>query len=649
MAIFKKIFIANRGEIACRAIRPARELKIPVVVGYSDCDALSLHVKLADEAVRLGPSPANMSYLNIDAILRAARDSGCDAVFPGYGFLAENADFADAVTKANMTFIGPSAEAMRILGDKIQARKLLYASGVPVTPAIENVDDPEEVVRFGNSVGWPILLKAAGGGGGKGMQKVSSPAQVEECIAAARSVAEKAFKNGTIFAEKYIENGRHIEFQFLGDKYGNVIHLGERECSIQRRYQKIIEETPSPVVTAEDRARLYAYTAKFVQDIGYCGAGTIEYLRGADGTYYFMEINARLQVEHPVTEMVSGLDLVEWQIRVANGEKLAFDQAGITLSGHAIECRIYAEDPKTFRPSPGTITRLVFPDTKKAEMRLEHSIWEGYKVSPFYDPLLCKLIVWEKDRDSCIGGVTRALSEFRIEGIASNIPTNLAIMRNKKFVSGNFATNFLNFERVNIGLENYLVTISRQFGCPGKTIAKKMAELLGVEYYDRDILEQVADEMNLPVPRLEDGEVEAEYVKLLFPLGTGTQEEKERIFEAQQKIILQFAEKNSGIFLGRCADYILRNHANLFSIYIYAPREARRDFCVKHLHIPQSDVDRIMDEADEARLSYSMNYAKVYSQTLENKNILIDSSLFGHVDETAEVLVSMIRRKFNLA
>jgi biotin carboxylase/cytidylate kinase len=526
-------------------------------------------------------------------------------------------------------------------------------AGVPVTPGtIGVIHSIDEIYETAEKVGLPILLKLDKGGGGKGIEEIDhfeSRAVTQAVFDSMQRIGAMAFACADVYLEKAIIAPRHIEVQFIADNYGSVVCLGERECSIQRRYQKIVEETPSPVVTEEDRAKLYSYTEKFVKAIGYSGAGTVEYLRGADGAYYFMEINARLQVEHPVTELVTDLDLVEWQIRVANGERLAFKQDDIKLEGHAIECRIYAEDPKSFRPSPGTISRLVFPDTKKAEMRLEHAIWEGYKVSPFYDPMLCKLAVWDKDRASCITSVIRALGEFRIEGVSTNIPTDLAIMRNKNFVAGNFTTAFLSRERVNIGLENYFVTISRQFGCPGKTIAKKMAELLGVEYYDRDILEEVADEMNLPVPRMESDEVEAEYVKLLFPLGTGTDEEKEKIFEAQQKIILQFAEKNSGIFVGRCADYILRNHDNLFSIYIYAPRETRREFCIKNLHIPAQDADRIMDEADEARVSYSLNYAKVYSQNVENKNIAIDSSLFESVDETAEVLVSMIRRKFNLA
>jgi len=442
MSIFKKIFIANRGEIACRAIRPARELKIPVVVGYSDCDALSLHVKLADEAVRLGPSPANMSYLDIEAILRAAKDSGCDAVFPGYGFLAENADFADAVKKAKMTFIGPSARVMRVLGDKIQARKALSASGVPVTPAIEDVTDPEEVVRFGNRVGWPILIKAAAGGGGKGMQKVSSPAEVEESLAMARSVAEKAFKNGTIFAEKYIENGRHIEFQFLGDQYQNVIHLGERECSIQRRHQKLVEEAPSSLLTPEIREKMGAVVAKAMRDIGYVTAGTMEFLFDSDGKFYALEVNTRIQVEHTVTEFISGLDLIRKMYKLAAGEKLGIQQKDVVLRGHSIQCRVNAEDPRNnFAPSFGKITYL--RQVSGPFVRNDSGVYPGWEVPPYYDSLLSKICSVGKDRATAIQRMQRALMEFEIGGVRTTIPLLKRIMAHPDFISGQIHTGFI--------------------------------------------------------------------------------------------------------------------------------------------------------------------------------------------------------------
>jgi len=442
MAIFKKLFVANRGEIACRAIRPARELKIPVVVGYSDCDALSLHVKLADEAVRLGPSPASMSYLDIDVILRAAKDSGCDAVFPGYGFLAENADFADAVKKAKMTFIGPSARVMRILGDKIQARKALSASGVPVTPAIENVDDPEEVVRFGNRVGWPILIKAAAGGGGKGMQKVSSPAEVEECLAAARSVAEKAFKNGTVFAEKYIENGRHIEFQFLADKYRNVLHLGERECSIQRRHQKLVEEAPSSLLTPEVRRKMGAVVTKAMRDIGYVTAGTMEFLVDSDGKFYALEVNTRIQVEHTVTEFISGLDLIRKMYKLAAGDRLTMQQKDVLLRGHSIQCRVNAEDPKNnFAPSFGKITYL--RQVSGPFVRNDSGVYPGWEVPPYYDSLLSKICSVGKDRGTAIQRMQRALMEFEIGGVRTTIPLLKRIMSHPDFISGKIHTGFI--------------------------------------------------------------------------------------------------------------------------------------------------------------------------------------------------------------
>ena len=442
MALFKKLFIANRGEIACRAIRPARELKIPVVVGYSDCDALSLHVKLADEAVRLGPSPATMSYLDIDANLRAAKDSGCDAVFPGYGFLAENPDFAAAVKKAKMTFIGPSARVMRILGDKIEARKALSASGVPVTPALEDVTDPEQVVKFGNRVGWPILIKAAAGGGGKGMQKVSSPAEVEESLAMARSVAEKAFGRGTIFAEKYIENGRHIEFQFLADRFSNVIHLGERECSIQRRHQKLVEEAPSSLLTPEVREKMGNIVAKAMRDVGYVTAGTMEFLVDKAGKFYALEVNTRIQVEHTVTEFISGFDLIRKMYKLAAGEKLKIQQKDVLLRGHSIQCRVNAEDPRNnFAPSFGKITHI--RQVSGPFVRNDTGVYQGWEVPPYYDSLLAKICSVGKDRGTAIQRMQRALLEFEIGGVRTTIPLMKRIMTHPDFIAGRIHTGFI--------------------------------------------------------------------------------------------------------------------------------------------------------------------------------------------------------------
>ena len=442
MGYYRKIFIANRGEIACRAIRPARELGIPVVVGYSDCDALSLHVKLADEAVRLGPSPASMSYLDIEAVLRAAKDSGCDAVFPGYGFLAENPDFADAVEREGLVFIGPSSRVMRILGDKIAARKALAASGVPVTPAIEDVEEADQVIRFGDRVGWPLLVKASAGGGGKGMQKLASPYEVEEGLTAARSVAEKAFGAGTVFVEKFIEGGRHIEFQFLADRYGNVIHLGERECSIQRRHQKLVEEAPSSLLTPEVRARMGAVVVKAMKDIGYETAGTLEFLVDRDGKFYALEVNTRIQVEHTVTEMITGFDIIRKMYKIAAGDRLSLRQQDVLLRGHAIQCRINAEDPKNnFAPSFGRITFL--RQISGPFIRTESGIYQGWEVPSFYDSLLAKICSVGKDRVTAIERMRRALREYEIWGVRTTIPLLRRIMDQADFVSGKIHTGFI--------------------------------------------------------------------------------------------------------------------------------------------------------------------------------------------------------------
>jgi len=439
---YRKIFIANRGEIACRAIRPARELGIPVVVGYSDCDALSLHVKLADEAVHLGPSPASMSYLDIDAVLRAARDSGCDAVFPGYGFLAENPDFADAVEREGLVFIGPSSRVMRILGDKIAARKALAASGVPVIPAIEDIEDAEQVIRFGDRVGWPLLVKAAAGGGGKGMQKLASPYEVEEGLATARSVAGKAFGKGTVFVEKFIEGGRHIEFQFLADRYGNVIHLGERECSIQRRHQKLVEEAPSSLLTSEVRAKMGAVVVKAMKDIGYETAGTLEFLVDKGGKFYALEVNTRIQVEHTVTEMITGFDIIRKMYKIAAGDRLSLRQQDVLLRGHAIQCRINAEDPKNnFAPSFGRITFL--RQISGPFIRTESGIYQGWEVPSFYDSLLAKICSVGKDRGTAIERMRRALREYDIWGVRTTIPLLRRIMDQADFVAGKIHTGFI--------------------------------------------------------------------------------------------------------------------------------------------------------------------------------------------------------------
>ena len=439
---FKKIFIANRGEIACRAIRPCRELGIRAVVGYSDCDELSLHVKLSDEAVRLGPSPASMSYLDIEAVLRAAKDSGCDAIFPGYGFLAENPDFVEAVEREGMVFIGPSARVMRILGDKIAARKALAASGVPVTPGLTDVEDAEGIIKFGDRVGWPIIIKATAGGGGKGMQKVASPYEVEEKLETARSVAEKAFGKGTVYVEKFIQGGRHIEFQFLADRYGRVIHLGERECSIQRHHQKLVEEAPSAAITPEVRRKMGDVVVKAMKDIGYETAGTLEFLVDRDGKFYALEVNTRIQVEHTVTEMISGIDIIRKMYKIAAGERLSLAQEDVWLRGHAIQCRINSEDPKHgFAPSFGRISFL--RQISGPFVRTESGIYQGWQVPPFYDSLLAKICSVGKDRKTAIERMRRALREYEIWGVKTTIPLLRRIMDHPDFVKGEIHTGFI--------------------------------------------------------------------------------------------------------------------------------------------------------------------------------------------------------------
>ncbi len=439
---FRKIFIANRGEIACRAIRPCRELGIRAAVGYSDCDELSLHVRLADEAVRLGPSPATMSYLDIEAILRAAKETRSDAVFPGYGFLAENPDFAEAVEREGMVFIGPPARIMRILGDKVAARKALAASGVPVTPGLEDVEDAEQVIAFGERVGWPLIIKATAGGGGKGMRKVTSPYEVAESLEAARSVAEKSFGTGSVYVEKFIEGGRHIEFQFIADRYGQVIHFGERECSIQRQHQKLVEEAPSSLLSPEVRRKMGETVVRAMKAIGYETAGTLEFLVDRQGKFYALEVNTRIQVEHTVTEMISGIDLIRKMYKIAAGERLGMKQGDLVLRGHAIQCRINAEDPKSaFAPSFGRISFL--RQISGPFVRTESGIYQGWQVPPYYDSLLAKICAVGKDRYTAIQRMRRALREYEIWGVKTTIPLLKRIMDHPDFVAGEIHTGFI--------------------------------------------------------------------------------------------------------------------------------------------------------------------------------------------------------------
>jgi acetyl-CoA carboxylase biotin carboxylase subunit len=440
---FKKILIANRGEIAVRIIRACHEMGIGTVAVYSDVDRTALHVRFAHEAQHIGASPSTESYLNIDRVIEAARRSGADAVHPGYGFLAENADFARACGAAGLVFIGPPPEAMEALGDKVRARKLMEKAGVPVVPGTPPLKgDGKNVARAAARIGFPVLLKAAAGGGGKGMRIVRSAGELPSLLAQARGEAASAFGNDEVFLEKLIERPRHIEVQVLADSHGNCIHLGERECSIQRRHQKLIEECPSSVVDQATRDEIGRLAVTAVKAAGYVNAGTVEFLRDEDGKFYFMEVNARLQVEHPVTEMVTGIDLVKAMIDVAAGESLPIAQEGLEMRGHAIECRIIAEDPvRNFMPAPGTIRAQRPPGGPG--VRFDGGTYNGYTVPVFYDPLIGKLICWGSDREHAIARMRRALDEMRIDGLVTSVSFHRRVMDHPAFVKGDLHTGFL--------------------------------------------------------------------------------------------------------------------------------------------------------------------------------------------------------------
>ncbi len=439
----KKILIANRGEIALRVIRACRELGIASVAVYSDADRASLHVAHADEAYRLGPAPARESYLRGDLILDVARQCGAEAIHPGYGFLSENADFAAACEAAGVRFIGPTASAMRMLGSKTRARQTADAAGLPRVPgSVQALASVEEAKAVAKKTGYPIMLKAAAGGGGKGMRAVRAEAELAEAFTTARSEAERAFGNGDVYIEKLIENPRHIEVQVLADHHGHCVYLGERECSVQRRHQKVIEEAPSAVVDADLRRRMGETAVKLAQTAGYTNAGTVEFLVDQERNFYFLEMNTRLQVEHPVTELVTGLDLVHLQIRIAEDQPLPFTQADVHLRGHAIECRIYAEDPdNNFFPSPGTITRLV--QASGPGIREDCGIYEGWTVPLDYDPILSKLVAYAPTREAAIDRMLRALGEYHVGGIACNLGLFRRILQDKDFRSANIHTGYL--------------------------------------------------------------------------------------------------------------------------------------------------------------------------------------------------------------
>ncbi|HSD64590.1 MAG TPA: acetyl-CoA carboxylase biotin carboxylase subunit [Ignavibacteriaceae bacterium] len=439
--MFNKILIANRGEIALRVIRTCKELGIRTVAIYSEADKDSLHVTFADEAVCIGPSPSKESYLKIPLIISAAQITGSDAIHPGYGFLAENANFSEICSDSGIKFIGPSPEMIRAMGDKSFAKETMKNNGVPVIPGSNGVvSDIEEGKRISVKMGFPVIIKASAGGGGKGMRIVWTEDEFEKAYQTARTEAESAFGNGDVYVEKFLENPRHVEIQVLGDMYGNVYHYGERDCSVQRRHQKLIEESPSPVIDAETRNIMGETAVQGARSVKYEGAGTIEFLVDKHKNFYFMEMNTRIQVEHTVTEQVYDVDLVRQQILVAAGEKI--DTLPRKPLGHSIEFRINAEDPANgFRPSPGKIESLHFPGG--FGVRIDSHIYQGYSIPPFYDSLIAKLIVWGKDRNHAIARAKRALDEFIVEGIHTTIPFHLQVLEDPRFITGNFDTGFL--------------------------------------------------------------------------------------------------------------------------------------------------------------------------------------------------------------
>jgi acetyl-CoA carboxylase biotin carboxylase subunit len=440
--MFKKVLIANRGEIALRVIRACRELGIGTVAVHSTADAESLHVRFADEAICIGPPQSKQSYLNVRALLSAADVTGADAIHPGYGFLSENADFAEMVTQMNLKFIGPRPEMIRLMGNKVAARAEMEKAGLPLLPGARGkLADADEAERVAEQVGYPVILKAAAGGGGRGMKICRDRAQVRAMFETASNEALSAFGDGSMYLERYVEMPRHIELQMVADEHGHIIHLGERECSVQRRHQKLIEEAPSPAVTPELRREMGEVALKAMRKIGYNNVGTIEFLMDENGRYYFMEMNTRIQVEHPVTEQVYGLDLLREQIRLAAGEDLDIDQESVVPRDHAIECRVNAEDPVTFAPSPGRITGYHQPGGYG--VRVDTMAYEQYKVQPYYDSLVAKLVVTGRNREVARRRALRALNEYVIEGIKTNIPFHKRVLTAPAFVAGQYDTRIV--------------------------------------------------------------------------------------------------------------------------------------------------------------------------------------------------------------
>ncbi len=478
--MFKKILIANRGEIAVRVIRAAREMGIATVAVFSECDRTCLHVLRADEAYLLGPSAAADSYLNISKILQIAKSSGAEAIHPGYGFLAENPDFARQCQFNSICFIGPTAATMEQMGEKIAARRHAIQAGIPVVPGSESpLRDDNDARSIAEQTGFPLVLKASAGGGGKGMRLVHKAEQLSSALREARAEAKASFGDSSVYAEKYLNHPRHIEFQVLADRHGNVIHLGERECSIQRRYQKVIEECPSPLMTEEVRAEMGKAVIRLARACHYENAGTIEFLVDSERNFYFLEMNTRLQVEHPITEMVTGVDLVKEQIKIAYGEPLSHRQKDIRRYGAAIECRIYAEDPDNhFFPSAGRITHLKTP--AGPGIRDDSGIYEGWTVPIYYDPLLSKSVAWGRNRDEAIQRMRRALSEYQVGGIKTTIPFFQSVLCHEKFLSGDLSTDFIEM--------CYSQERSKQAATSSREVATIAAALFASKKRDRDPL-----------------------------------------------------------------------------------------------------------------------------------------------------------------
>ncbi len=450
--MFEKILIANRGEIALRILRAAKELGIATVAVHSTVDADAMHVKLADESVCIGPAPAKDSYLNIPALLAACEITGADAIHPGYGFLSENAKFAEILHDHDIAFIGPSPDHIRIMGDKIEAKRTARALGIPCVPGSEGgITDDEEAMRVANGIGFPVLVKAAAGGGGRGMKVARTAADLSDALTSARTEAKAAFGDDAVYLEKFLDTPRHIEIQILGDGQGNAVHIGERDCSLQRRHQKVQEETPSPALNQDERSRIGEICAAAMRKLRYSGAGTIEFLY-EDGEFYFIEMNTRIQVEHPITEMISGLDLLVEQIKIASGAPLGFTQADLELRGHAIECRINAEHPATFRPSPGKI--LYYHPPGGVGVRVDSAVYQGYTIPPNYDSLVGKLIVYGRTRNEALMRLRRALDEFIVDGIDTTLPLFRNLVRNSDIQDGAYDIHWLEAFLANGGMDD---------------------------------------------------------------------------------------------------------------------------------------------------------------------------------------------------